>query len=60
MRIPFSGVIELDEAQWVQYQGLDSTATAAEIKKDVRDHVLNMLQQSSFLEEADATVTVKS
>jgi hypothetical protein len=60
LKIPFSGVIELDAAQWAQYHGLGPAATDAQVKANVRSHVLNMLQQSAFLDEADATVTLRS
>ncbi len=54
MKVRVTLVIELDEKQWVEYNGCDPT----DVGKDVKSHVLNHVQGSAILEESDATVTL--
>lgn len=56
MKIAVTVVIELDERQWADYNGLTSTR---EVREDVRTHVLTTLQGDTLLGEADAEVKLR-
>lgn len=53
--------IELDAAAWAKLNGLGDGGDAfkvADVRADVRSFVLNLIQQCSSIEDADATVTL--
>lgn len=57
IRVPLT--IEIDAAEWAKAQGLDDINgkfTAADVRADLRSYVLNMIQQSSAIEEASGEV----
>ncbi len=54
MKMRVNLLIELDEKAWVEYNGCDP----ADVRRDVKSHVLNHVQGSAILEESDATVTL--
>lgn len=56
MKIAVTVVIELDECQWADYNGLTSTR---EVREDVRSHILTVLQADTLLDEADADVKLR-
>lgn len=58
MKIRVTLVIDLNGKAWAEYQGLGRDASASEIREDVKGHVLNSMQNSPFLEEADAQVSL--
>lgn len=61
IKLRVTATIELDVDAWAEYHGLGDgvrPATAAVLRDDVRSHVLNTLQSSAFLEEADAEITL--
>ncbi len=55
MKIAVTVVIELDECQWADYNGI----AKRDVREDVRSHVLTTLQASTLLDEADAEVTLR-
>lgn len=56
MRITVSLSIELDPKLWAEYNGI----TGAEVRKDVQTHVLHAVQQLYLLDEANASISLKT
>lgn len=55
VRVSVALTVELDAEAWMEFQGVAPDA----VRQDVREHVLNLVQGSVFLEEAQATVELK-
>jgi hypothetical protein len=54
MKITVSLTIELDRANWD-----DGKRIPAEVREDVKAYVLNTVQQSATMQDADARVSVR-
>lgn len=56
MKIKVELLVELDAELWAKYNGVDKK----EVHKDVRTHILSMVQGSQLIcEEAEGTITLR-
>lgn len=56
MKITATFTVEVDADKWADYNGI----TKAEVREDVKTHLLTAIQGSALLEEADAEVSRKN
>lgn len=55
MKIAVTVVIEVNPEEWVDIYGTDR----ADVRQDVKEYVLNDIQQSAGMQDTGATVTLR-
>jgi hypothetical protein len=55
VKILLNIMVDIDPELWVRYVSSETRMGATEIRSDVREYFLNLVQQTSAMEEANGT-----